>query len=833
MHGKALMTTNHRTSKRRYWLAGNRDDGQDRFFREALDPEIWEAGDAEHWDACWYTGMPAPEVFERLTPHKWINHIPGNNGLTIKSRLAEGLSAAHAQMAAEEGPDGEGARRMAFFPDTYPMPRAYHDLQAVAHARPETRWILKPKNAARGEGISLVRDVAAVPSGEKWMVQRYLHEPHTMHGHKYVLRLYVLITSVEPLRVYLYWEGFAKLASEPYDLRRPDNIFSHLTNPDINATNVGAPAPVVFIPLADYRDWLRSEGHDDEALMARVRDLVTLTMIAARETMLRRLRGTRADTSGCYELLGLDCLVDSSLKPWIMECNLSPSLDICAAPKDGGDKEHVIKRQLVRDMVDMLGFNRPRPDRSDLDPATRILAETDEEMAHRGGWERIWPGARPEDHLSFFPLPRLADMVLADAVAGAPVRRPTVCAYRTSEVVGDDGMSVYAEETGTLHRLNATAAWIWLKATGGEDPDRIGEELAALRHPEGKADPWAARSQTWSQLADWAALRLLRKVNGVADVANRATRAEGGAQRIDAPDATAIAVRAGDAHVRIVPSSAPVRDRLTPFLNPIEIDSSDADVTLQVIESQGGYALALDSRLVATNLLLAGVAPAVCEALLGSAVGEEDAGALSGALLALCRAGSDEPVGIFVAPGEGGTWEAPAVELAWALGASLSCGLRIGAEPTELALPVGLPARIPESVYERLAEHGLSGEQRAAAEMRQIWPRGLHGHLLPLADGSTSRSVKVDAVVVPMSQRDDDGSEILRTLPLDAAVAVLLQGYRRPGGATPTARHVDTLARWLERRALWAVSVAEPRDAARALSQALGQDTAARLLTEL
>jgi len=52
-------------TKRRYWLAGHRHPAQDTFFKEALDPQMWEEGDAENWDSCWYTGMPDEAVFEQ------------------------------------------------------------------------------------------------------------------------------------------------------------------------------------------------------------------------------------------------------------------------------------------------------------------------------------------------------------------------------------------------------------------------------------------------------------------------------------------------------------------------------------------------------------------------------------------------------------------------------------------------------------------------------------------------------------------------------------------------------------------------------------------------
>jgi tubulin polyglutamylase TTLL6/13 len=67
-----------------------------------------------------------------------------------------------------------------------------------------------------------------------------MHKPFLIDGLKFDLRLYVLLAGCDPLRVFLYKEGLARFATEPYispTNSNLENVCMHLTNYAINKDN--------------------------------------------------------------------------------------------------------------------------------------------------------------------------------------------------------------------------------------------------------------------------------------------------------------------------------------------------------------------------------------------------------------------------------------------------------------------------------------------------------------------------------------------------------------------------------------------------------------------
>lgn len=115
--------------------------------------------------------------------------------------------------------------RYGFYPPSLLLPDQLEELVAVLRrsktrqetgaAGPTPTFILKPSGGTMGRGITLVQTLAQLQEADitNVVAQAYIPNPLLLDGLKFDLRIYALVASVDPLRVLLYDEGLARLAT--------------------------------------------------------------------------------------------------------------------------------------------------------------------------------------------------------------------------------------------------------------------------------------------------------------------------------------------------------------------------------------------------------------------------------------------------------------------------------------------------------------------------------------------------------------------------------------------------------------------------------------------
>jgi tubulin polyglutamylase TTLL5 len=114
-------------------------------------------------------------------------------------------------------------RQFDFLPLTLVLPKEMSKLKMFMHSNPRQYWIIKPAGSAQGKGIYITNkfEEIIVSKEQNYVASHYIQNPLLIDGLKFDLRIYVVVTSIYPFRIYVYEEGLTRFATELY--QNPDS----------------------------------------------------------------------------------------------------------------------------------------------------------------------------------------------------------------------------------------------------------------------------------------------------------------------------------------------------------------------------------------------------------------------------------------------------------------------------------------------------------------------------------------------------------------------------------------------------------------------------------
>ena len=368
---------------RRFWIEEPAQAEHTELLLAELGERGWTRTHDADWDLSWSFGLPTAHEYASVGPDQRLNHFPGMVTQHSKDELAFFLERAR----------GHSVTGFDFFPRTFSMPHQFGEWRIAAEEEPSTIWITKPKRGAKGHRVSVVSDIDAVVADPDFIVQEYIATPLVVpeYPHKHIIRVYVAVTSLDPLIAYVHPRTFVRFASRPFGLSAAElaDPIRHITNPSVQLQNPELVGGLRIMDWAEFSALLARAGLDAQPLWPRIQAMLGRVLAAHRRPMQTVTERYTDQAGSCFDLLGYDVMIDDQLRPRLIECNMSPLLSVRGAvgSKDRATHE-LVKRPVIADLLDLVGItaNGVLDDRHPFD-------RFDEDFGRRGEFELLAPSA--------------------------------------------------------------------------------------------------------------------------------------------------------------------------------------------------------------------------------------------------------------------------------------------------------------------------------------------------------------------------------------------------------------------------------------------------------
>lgn len=236
-----------------------------------------------------------------------VNHIPNiNRALCCKKALVEALRCVN-----------------------IPIPLSYDlsdmsDRRKFIEAVSDGIWISKPLAENQGKGIKMIFDVnkfknSILTNEERYdiIVQKYVINPLLINGYKFDMRMFALLTYSKRWVLLSYPLFYGRKSLNLYQTFSSDKL-THLTNasqqkkhPEYNSRKSESIIPMEeIIELVGESNFRNMQIHVHNALIS--------LFLAKKSEIIGK--------NGCFQLLGLDVLLDDNLQPHLLEVNINPAL---------------------------------------------------------------------------------------------------------------------------------------------------------------------------------------------------------------------------------------------------------------------------------------------------------------------------------------------------------------------------------------------------------------------------------------------------------------------------------------------------------------------------
>ncbi|EAY12297.1 Tubulin-tyrosine ligase family protein [Trichomonas vaginalis G3] len=264
------------------------------------------------------------EDFEAVKPWQKLSHFHSVDLIGRKDEFHQRI---------QELTERMGYSETLFYQQTYILP---DDFDKIINAWSTSQyWILKPRASSKGQNIEVRDSSEQTYPPYPYLVQKYLDRPFLIMGRKFDIRFYTLVTSVEPMTIYIHRHGLGLFCTVPFDKSKGVNEpRMHITNWEVNKNSefFVRPKGIEEKPedskwsLPFFFKWLQENGYDSEKIKKDMEYAAIKATIAGMDKVRDSHKNHVNNRHQCFELLGIDMLLDEDLNPTVVEINVSPGM---------------------------------------------------------------------------------------------------------------------------------------------------------------------------------------------------------------------------------------------------------------------------------------------------------------------------------------------------------------------------------------------------------------------------------------------------------------------------------------------------------------------------
>ncbi|XP_011264032.1 tubulin polyglutamylase TTLL7 [Camponotus floridanus] len=319
-----------------------------------------ESNNKSDWDLLWAHDYPFRVLsvsLDKLQKHQRVNHFPGCGYITNKVDLST----------------SRGGR---YIPAAFKIPEDQQAFLDYAKSHPAKLFVQK-SNDHRGIRI---RDNDDANFIDGTFIQEFIERPFLVDGYKFDIGMYVVITSVDPLRLYVYKGDvlfrFCPVKYYPFD---PEILDKYVVGDDY--------LPIWSVPslkkyytelgfsMKDSFDaYIKERGKNPTDMWERVYDAIR-EVVLMKEMQIREVSKRFGNGRNFFELVRFDLALDADLNVYMMEANMSPNLSSAHYPPN-----QLLYEQVIFNMFALVGIGK-RTKRESL--KIRNKAEEEMEVANK------------------------------------------------------------------------------------------------------------------------------------------------------------------------------------------------------------------------------------------------------------------------------------------------------------------------------------------------------------------------------------------------------------------------------------------------------------------